>query len=276
MKVLFKLPLALIAFASFASCSKDQRNLQDQSENKSLSQTKENSKSELKREAIVIKATGDISSALSEFRNLLGSLNTSPGAGPGRREINWDAVPAAFTNNNLFPGDFFGASDPALPDGRKRGLISTTPGVGFSISDNDFEFINAKYPDQFNAFSPKKIFIPVGSNIVDNFFKVPGTNSDATVQGFGVVFGDVNNSSSTSMEFYNGDRLLGSFKVPNVGNNNPGGFSFLGVYFPNEKVTRVRIFSGSAPLSATQDDLSDGGGEDLVIMDDFIYSEPQN
>ena len=184
-------------------------------------------------------------------------------------------MPTAFTNNNLFPGNFFGAFDPALPDGRKRGLISTTPSGRFSISDSDFFFINPKYADQFNAFSPKKTFIADGSNIVDNFFKVPGTNTDATVQGFGVVFSDVNNASSTSMEFYNGDRLLGSFKVPNNGKNNPGGFSFLGVYFPNEKVTRVRVFSGSAPLSPTQDDISDGGGEDLVIMDYFIYSEPQ-
>ncbi|HEY1871887.1 MAG TPA: hypothetical protein VGG71_12565 [Chitinophagaceae bacterium] len=275
MKVSFKLFLASIAFALFASCSKDARSLQDQSENNSSLKTQD-SKEELKKDAIVIKASGDISSALNDFRNLLGNLNTSPGAGPGRREINWDAVPAAFTNNFLFPGNFFGAFDPALPDARKRGLISTTPGTGFSISDNDFLFINPTYPDQFNAFSPKKIIIAVGSNITDNFFKVPGTNTDATVQGFGVVFSDVDNASSTSMEFYNGDRLLGSFKVPNNGNNNPGGFSFLGVYFPNEKVTRVRIFSGSAPLSSTQDDLSDGGGEDLVIMDDFIYSEPQN
>jgi len=275
MNVSFKLFLASVAFASLASCSKDSRNFQDQTENKSLSETKSLGGG-AKTEVTVIKATGDINAALGEFRSLLGGLNTTPGAGPGRREVNWDAVPAAFTNNNLFPGDFFGAADPALPDGRKRGLVMTTPGAGFSISDSDFAFINPSYDAQFNAFSPKKTFIADGSNIVDNFFKVPGTRTDATVQGFGVVFSDVNNASSTSMEFYNGDRLLGSFKVPNVGNNNPGGFSFLGVYFPNDRVTRVRIFSGSAPLSPTQDDISNGGGEDLVIMDDFIYSEPQN
>jgi hypothetical protein len=180
------------------------------------------------------------------------------------------------TNNNAFPGNFFGSFDPTLPDGRKRGLICTTPGTGFSISDNDFFFINPSYDNQFNAFSPLKTFIAAGSTIVDNFFKVPGTNKDASVQAFGVVFSGVNDASSTSLDFFNGDTFLGSFKLPNNGNNNPGGFSFLGVYFPNEKVTRVRIHSGSAALSPTQNDLTDGGGEDLVIMDDFIYSEPAN
>jgi hypothetical protein len=276
MNVSCKLILASVVFASFASCSKDPSYLKDQSENKSLLQTEENPRPELKPEAIVFKAVGDISAALSEFRELLGPLNIKPGATGGHREVNWDAVPVDKTNNTLFPGDFFGASDLTLPDGRKRGIINTTPGSGFSVSNNDFFFINPTYDDQFNDFSPEKTFIPVGSNITDNFFKVPGTDIDATVQGFGVVFSDVNNASSTSMEFYDGERLLGSFKVPNIGNNNPGGFSFLGVYFPNEKVTRVRIFSGSAPLSPTQNDLSNGGREDLVIMDDFIYSEPRN
>ena len=276
MKLLFKLILASVLAASFASCSKDPSYMKGQSESKSLSPADENFQPETKPAVIVIKASGAIDSALNEFRGLLGSLNTAPGAQGGRREINWDAVPAALTNNNLFPGNFFGSFDPALPNGRKRGLINTTPGTGFSISDSDFSFINPTYSAQFNAFSPTRTFTSIGSNVTDNFFKVPGTNIDASVQGFGVVFSDVDNASSTSMEFYDGDRLLGSFKVPNNGNNNPGGFSFLGVYFPNEKVTRVRIFSGSAPLSAAQDDLSNGGGEDLVIMDDFIYSEPRN
>jgi hypothetical protein len=278
MKVTVKFLLASVAFASLASCSKKDSGEMKDKPGSTLSQQADFNQ-EVKTGAIVFKASGDslaILPALNEFRDSLGTLNSKPGAKGGRREVNWDGVPANLTNNNLFPGDFFAATDPTLPDGRKRGLINTTPGTGFSISDNDFKFINLKYDDQFDDFSPKKTFIAVGSNITDNFFKVPGTNRDATVQGFGVVFSGVNNASSTSLEFYNGDKLLGSFKVPNVGNNIPGGFSFLGVYFPGEKVTRVRIFSGSAALSSTQDDLTDGGGEDLVVMDDFIYSEPQD
>jgi len=275
MKASFKVFLASVALASFSSCSKDPSYAQDSLGNKS-SQLTEQSQSELKPEAIVIKASADITAALDEFRDLLGSkVNSSPGAVGGHREVNWDGGPANLTNNFLFPGDFFAAVDPLLPNGRKRGLVNTTPdGTGFSISDSNFKFINLKYNEQFKAFSPFKTFIAVGSTITDNTFKVPGSNTDATVQGFGVVFSDVSNGSSTSLDFYDGDRLLGSFKVPNNGNNNPGGFSFLGVYFPNEKVSRVRIHCGSAPLSSTANDLSDGGGEDLVVMDDFLYSEP--
>ena len=275
MNLSFKIMLVSVSLVSFASCSKDPSYAKDQPENNVFS-TAENFKLSSKSEAIVFKAAGDINPALEEFRALLGTLNSAPNATGGRREINWDGVPATFTNNNLFPGDFFGSADPLAANGRKRGLISTTPGVGFRISDNDFVDIKPEYDKLFNTFSPTKTFVANGSTITDNFFKVPGTNLDASVQGFGVVFSSVNNASSTSLEFYDGDSLLGTFKVPNNGTSNVAGFSFLGVYFPNEKVTRVRIISGSAPLSSTQDDLSDGGGEDIVIMDDFIYSEPRN
>jgi hypothetical protein len=253
-----------------ASCSKS---LYDRQGLTQFAKTGDNAIAE-RTDAVVFKASGDISAALGDFRKLLGDLNTAPGAEGGRREINWDGVPAALTNNTFFPGDFFGAADPALPNGRKRGLITSTPGAGFAISDSNFTFINPSYAEQFQAFTPLKTFVAVGSTVIENHFKVPGTNTDAAVQGFGVVFSGVNNANFTSLDFYEGQTLLGSFKVPNNGNDGRRTFSFLGVYFSNHKVTRVTINCGSAPLSSNTDDLTDGGGEDLVVMDDFIYSEP--
>jgi predicted small lipoprotein YifL len=247
MKARFNLVLGLVTLASIAGCSKGPTYVHDQSQN-SASQESENFGPDSKPQAIVIKAAGDINTAIEQFRDLLGGdLNIHPGAIGGRREVNWDAAPGNLTNNNSFLGNFFGSANPTDADGRKRGLIMTTPGTGFSISDNDFSFIQQRYDDLFNDFSPNKTFIAVGSTITDNFFRVPGTNTDASVQGFGIVFSGVNTASSTSMEFFDGDRFLGSFRVPNNGNNNPGGFSFLGVFFPNDKITRVRVISGSAP-----------------------------
>src|SRR4030095_14526595 len=222
MKVPYVLALVTIGFGSFMSCSKEPSYLHDQPENNLSSTVEKNRALKKNSDVIVIKAAGDINTALAEFRDLLGNLNTKPGAVGGRREINWDAVPANLTNNNSFLGDFFGSANPADPDGRKRGLINTTPGTGFRISDTNFADLKSEYAKQFKFFSPKKTFIAVGSTITDNFFKVPGTNTDASVHGFGVVFSDVNNESSTSMEFYDGERLLGVYKVPNNGNNAPG------------------------------------------------------
>src|SRR5436853_415795 len=46
--------------------------------------------------------------------------------------------------------------------------------------------------------------------------------------------------------------------------------SFLGVSFTTERISRVRITTGNSSLGP-----NDGGELDLVVMDDFIYSEPQ-
>src|SRR5829696_2010164 len=107
-----------------------------------------------KHEAQIVSATGDITAAVNEYRALLGALNPNlAGEQPGgRREVNWDGVPAAFTNNDLFPGNFFNVNSP-------RGILFTTDGSGFRISDNGYVDVNPAYAAEFNAFSPLKLFV---------------------------------------------------------------------------------------------------------------------
>jgi hypothetical protein len=225
-------------------------------------------------QATVVSASGDLTAALAQFRHLLGdSLNTTPGKTSGRREINWDGVPANLTNNNTFPFDFFNSTDPAVGNGRKRGLVYQNTGTAFRVDSSDFSGIDISYAGQFDAFSPKRVFTYIGNNITDVLFKVPGTNIDATVNGFGLIFSDVDDPNSTTLEFFNGLKSLGVFTSP--ARTAVSSFSFLGVYFPNEKITRVRITTGNGVLEAGVKDVSDGGTKDLVVMDDFFYSEPQ-
>ncbi len=260
MKTNPKLVLALLAglLLGLGSC-KDQ---DDDSENQP------------KVESTVVSGAGsDVNASLTQFRSLLGEpLNNAPGQTAGRREINWDGVPAAFNNNNSFPGDFFNTVGDAVPNGRKRGAVFSTPGTGLRNSDNDFTDIVAGYASQFADFSPDKTFSAVGSNIVDVAFQVPGQTIPAAVKGFGVVFSDVDEARSTSLEFFNGEKSLGKFNAPIRKADNS--FSFLGVVFPTEKVTKVRITSGNGAIGVSVQDKSNGGQYDLVVMDDFLYSEP--
>jgi hypothetical protein len=221
--------------------------------------------------ANVVSSAGDITAAVAAFRTALGDpLNapTVPGEqAAGRREINWDGVPADVTNNDAFPRDFFSLRS-------KRGIVFSTPGAGFRVSDNDFADVNAVYGNQFNAFSPAKTFAPIGSNVTDVFFQVAADpTKPAAVSGFGAVFSDVDVAGSTRMEFFQGNTSLGVFTVPARSDEN--GLSFLGVVYPaGYAVTRVRITTGNGLLSAANNDLTDGGTADLVVMDDFLYGEP--
>jgi hypothetical protein len=53
------------------------------------------------------------------------------------------------------------------------------------------------------------------------------------------------------------------------------GLSFLGVKYDSVGVARVRITLGERPLGAGVADISAGGALDLVVVDDFLYGEPQ-
>jgi len=220
----------------------------------------------------------DLQAAVDQFRadiSLGGGVN-APNTGPfaiGRREINWDGVPDAFSDPNPFPGDFFNNNS-------KRGAVFSTPGSSLLLSalaanptatPVRFGSINAAYPAEFQVFSPQRLFTAVGSPITDMTFFVPvSPTTPAAVNGFGAVFTDVEIPGATSIEFFKANnQSLGSHPVPT---GVSGGLSFLGVSFDaGERVARVRITSGNAALGATT---VDAPGVDVVVMDDFLYGEP--
>ena len=217
-------------------------------------------------------ATGDIAATVEEFRALLGE--PSNGGTPeeqlaGRREIGWDGAGAnPFNNRNDFPADFFNTNV-------KSGAVFTTPGTGFRNDSLKFAEVNPGYAAEFVAFSPTKIFSPVGSNVMDVLFQVAGHPTPARVSGFGVVFSDVDIDGATTIEYFdvNGTRLA-TAAAPR--RSDAGGSSFVGVKFADAVVARVRITLGTGILSANAADVSAGGNADVVVTDNFIYGEPKH
>ena len=200
----------------------------------------------------------DVSAGGVNNGNTVGSLPN------GRREVNWDGGGAA-ANATIFPSPMNTFNAGATT----RGLVSTTAGTQFEISGQpspEFGDINPTYPAIFQTFSPPRLFSPLGSNLMDALFFVPGTNTPASVFGFGAVFTDVDLANTSSLEFFNLDNVsLGTFSVLPFNN----GLSFLGVTF-TDAIGRVRITTGNTPLGP-----NDGGAIDVVALDDLIYSEPQ-
>ena|ERR1700730_6743753 len=72
-----------------------------------------------------------ITPTVNAFRTDLGTLNPNVAGsfGTGRREINWDGVPANFSAPNLLPNNFFNVNSP-------RGAVFSTPGIGVEVSAN--------------------------------------------------------------------------------------------------------------------------------------------
>ena len=221
----------------------------------------------------VVRASGDIGPAVARYRALLGPDNGgAPGGDPdGRREITWDGVPDHLASPNPYPRNFFNAR--TAP--RARGAVLSTPGTGLRVSadaDNPdgapprFGEINPAYTAAFRTFSAERLFSPVGSNVVNLRFRVPGTTTPAVVRGFGAVYTGIDRRESTAFEYFDvRGRSLGSFSVP-AGRQK---LSFLGVAFAKPVVARVRIEYGNRALGPDE-----SAGIDVAVMDNFIYGEP--
>ena len=214
----------------------------------------------------VFRATGgDVAQTFADFQTAAGDPNNGNAGGPiddGRRQINWDAGIVPFN----MPGLFFNEV--------------VTRGAGFSVDNNADQFavsndgiddkfnsFNPDYVNQFATFSAPRLFTPVGSNSVTVGFFVSGTEILAEVSAFGAVFTDVDLPDLTRMEFLDADGEVLLDEFVDVAS---GDLSFLGADFGEETFSLVRITLGNAILGA-----DDGNGQDVVVLDDLIYSEPQ-
>jgi hypothetical protein len=219
--------------------------------------------------ATVISSSGAIEGDVAQFRTLLGDPNNgaAPGQQPaGRREVNWDGVPASVTNTDDFPNDFFNTTSP-------RGLFYVRKGHGLEVSDRGFTDVNPDYAGVFNTFSAAKLFSPIGKNEAEARFFVAGTGTKAAVRGFGLVFCDVDKAGSTFIELRGAHgEDLGKFTAPVRSDDR--GLSFIGVVFDSPMISRVRITSGEERIEADEKDITQGGRHDLVVMDNFLFGEP--
>lgn len=249
-KVLYRLFVPILSCLVIPSCKKDQD-------------------TSLKPQ--IVSGVGDITASVNQFRNLLGEpLNVVPGSTVGRREINWDAVPDEYMNAGI-PKTFFNATGTGDPDSRKRGFAYASDG-DFRISNAGFSTIEPTLAEQLSAFSGAKIFANISSDAWHTEFQVAGENKAAAVNGFGAVFIDVDIANVSSLEYFSGDISLGKFFVPL--HDQKTNLSFLGIYFNNAVVTKVRVTHGNGIIIPGQKDVSNGGTADIVAMDDFLYSEP--
>jgi hypothetical protein len=237
-----------------------------------------------------------IQSTVDAFRAALGNPNNGNNAGPlttGRREINWDGG-----GNN----DMTQPLPPVTPFDvffNTRGGRFTTPGTGLTQAPPAGGpqgglaglFNNPTYGDIFSTFSPLRLFTPVDSNITEAVFFVPSgtvtppptTLPPATVRGFGAVFTDVDEpdgvghdkrhgsprGASTRMDYYDahGKRIFSGFVPASPGD---GSLSFFGIVFEDARIARVRITTGNTAPGPDDDEK-----HDIVMMDDFLYGEPQ-
>jgi hypothetical protein len=202
---------------------------------------------------------------VNAFRSAIGGVNNGNAPGPfptGRREINWDGGGAAAPVLTNMPKDLFQNNRGAL-----SGPVTTT----FSISgapDPRFGNINPSYPNTFKAFSEPRLFSPTNSIVTEQTFTVPGSKIPATTTAFGAVFTNVELANTTSIKYLSpGNKPLGTFFAQPAA----GGLSFLGVTFnKGELIDKVVITTGNTILGP-----NNGGGINVVAMDDFIYAEPQ-
>jgi uncharacterized protein (TIGR03437 family) len=227
-------------------------------------------------------STAEATTATDAFRTAIGGANNGGAATPqtgGRREINWDGVRLDGTDFNNNTTVIVAGKITGIPVNRfqARGLIY---GEVLAVSNDGFVSANPGVAGQFPAFSAANTFASFNSNKYEVKFALasdPATTPvPAATRGFGVIFLDVEQANTSSIEYFNGSVSLGKFFVPPGAS---GQAQYLGVLFNSPLVTRAVVTAGTAQVfNFSNGQVATGPAEgqnvDLAVVDDFIYAEP--
>lgn len=219
---------------------------------------------------------------VSKYREELGGIDNLNEAGPlddGHRSINWDAAAVPFD----MPFDFFDRTV-------TRGAVFKAKGKKFAVSnpamappedDRFSSLLTRRVSRQFRRFSRERLFTPVLRNKFSVIFNVPAQRKRATTTGFGAVYTDVDLKFATKMKFF--DRrgcLIAKLAVPPKSR----GLSFAGIvvldphnpYKLIPAVAKVVVRLGNISVDDFQHGhLKPHVKNDLVVVDDLVYGEPQ-
>ena len=223
----------------------------------------------------------DTTTVFDDFRTAIG----------GGSRINWDGVRLDGTDANPNTRVIDPGKTVEIPVDRFRnlGAIYADP---YAVSGDGFTSVNPATAGQFPAFTPNNTFAMFDfdtgqftDRFIEQSFVLPNTNTAAGTRGFGAIFVDVEDATSSSIEYFgqsaDGNEIsLGKFAVPTGGS---GESQFLGVLFDQPIVTGVTLTLGTNALfsndGASTQFQSFGGenlaaGIDLVVTDDFVFATP--
>ena len=240
---------------------------------------------------IVFQAAGpnaaSIQSTVDAFRAALGEPNNgnNPGQPSGRREINWDGG----GNNDTTDYPRLRRSTcswtpeaPGLPPwGRacRRLPRRVGPRVAWPCSSTIRPTATFSAPSALCACSPRSAATspkrasssPAPTGLPQQRSVVSARSSPtwtSRMDSHGTSSREPA-GASTRIEYFDVDgKLIFSGFVP--ASPGDGSLSFFGVVFPDARIAQVRITTGNVAPGPDDD-----GQNDIVMMDDFLYGEPQ-
>ena len=173
-----------------------------------------------------------------------------------------------------------------LPGDPRRPLHHTGDGFRASptLRPGWTTFHNPTYETIFQPFSPVRLFSPIESNVTEVNFFVPGPDSTpATTNGFGAVFTDVDHAGwerawqeARKPQGQHADRVLRHRRRSALQQLRPGLAGRCKPFLLRHRLSRRAHRPGADhERRCSRRGRMMMGRDDIVMMDDFLYGEPQ-